>query len=277
MQARPKILVILVFSLLCLSVIFAYGQTNNLKYLTSQQSALGSNTTVLSGIYGVFGNPGAISVSEANLSLIANSEQRFFLGSLNSTSIAGIKRIGSYDHVGLSFGSFGIDEYQERRITLSYSRKIAANTSLGVTSNFYQKEIEEYGSESDFDFSLGIHSKVSEKVSIGIAAFNVFSEPSQGYLRQNTEIAIGILYDLSDKVNWIIELKSDFTDTTVFSTGIAYQIIQPLNLQIGMNTLDNGVALGIRYNFNSKVKVHGSMRSNQNLGVSPGLSILFEN
>ena len=275
MNARPKILFILVSILWMLMNSRIAAQTNNIKYLTSTQSALGSNLTSLKGIYGLFGNPGSISASDVKFSLLASSEQRFLLGSLNSTSIGALKKIGSHDYLGLTFGSFGIDEYKEQRFALSYSRKIAATTSLGVTTNYYLQSIEEYGTESDFDLIIGVHTHLSENVALGLTAFNIMSNESEGYLRENTEFGVGIEYALSEKVQCYLEYRSDFSDHAVFSTGIAYQIINRMNLQVGMNTQDNGISLGLSYGFNHKVQINASSRSTQNLGTSPGLSILY--
>ncbi len=276
MLTWPKYLDILLF-LICFSgATFLSSQTNAIKYQSSNQSALGSNMSSLKGVFGTLGNPGNIAQSNTSFSFLATSEQRFFLGSLNSTSIASIKKIGAYDYLGVSFGSFGIDAYKERRFSVSYSRMVAQNISIGSTAHYYLKSIQEYRSENDFDINIGLNSELSDNLELGIVVYNILSNQNKGYLREHTEMATGISYLISQKVNWLLEFRTNFSDHTSFSTGISYQIIDHINLQIGTNSLDNGISVGISYKLNDQWSMNASSRSNQNLGVSPGLSLLYE-
>ena len=277
MLSRPKHLVILVFIIILSNAGSSSAQTNTIKYLSSFQSALGSNLSLIPGVYGALCNPGTIANTDENYAVLATTEQRFFLGSLNSTSLATIKKIGEYDYLGLSLGSFGIDEFKEQRLTLSYSKKIAENVSIGSTASYYTKSIEEYGSESDFDLNIGFMSKIKDDLELGAALYNIFSNENKGYLRENTEMVAGLRYLLSDKVKWLLEIRSDFKGYNVFSTGLSYQVVDQFNLQLGMNTLDSGISIGLSYSISSSLEMNASSRSNLNLGISPGLSIKYSN
>ncbi len=251
------------------------AQSNGIKYMSSLQSALGTNTSVLKGINSLLGNPGAIAETNDEFAIMASTEQRFFLSSLNSTNIGVIKRIGSEDYIGVSIGFFGINEYQEKRFSLSYSRKIGPNTYIGCTANYYQLAIDEYGSQSDVDLNIGLKSRITKHISVGVAAYNIFSSPDHGYLRMHTNISTGIQYTISNKVDWLLEIRTDFENYSAFSTGINYHIIDSLNIQLGMNTIDNGIALGFSYNINNKMRIAAASRSNQNLGISPSFTLIY--
>jgi len=216
--AQPKIILLLLLTLSLTSQTLR-SQTNDIKYLSAYQSAMGSNTIMVSG------------------------------------------------------SNFGIDEYQERRFALSYSRLLSDKLVIGSTASYFRNSIDEYGSQNDFQIDFGFIARISSDVILGLYVSNVLPSEELGYLRDITELTVGGRYNLSDQVTWLIEVESDLSDYFNFSSGISYQIIERLDFMIGMNTRDKGLSIGLTYNVNNSTRITGANRATQNLGNSPGLSI----
>ena len=253
----------------------SFSQDNAIKYLSTYQSALGSNTTVLSGINALHGNPASTADEERSYVLTINTEQRYLLSSLNSSFIGGIFRIGSHDYMGVSYANFGIDEFQEQKIGLSYSRKIAKRLFIGTNANYYNFRIEEYGNRSSFDMSIGVKSSLGKSINFGLVAENVIPASAKSASRNNTTISAGIQYKLSEKVLFVIESKTDFSEFTSWSFGIHYDIINELSILAGINGIERGPSFGLNYKINPNFLITGAIRSSQNLGTTPSLGITY--
>lgn len=273
-MAQPKIITL--FLLLSIGLLQSItAQTHHIKYLSAYQSAMGSNTSVVQGAKGITGNPAGLFQPTEDFSIMVSTEQRYFLGSLNSTSLAGLKSLSDLDCIAIGISNFGIDEFQERRYTLGYSRLLSENLVIGATANYYQFQIEEYDNQNDLDINLGFIALISKNMTLGVHLANILPDASRDYLREDIEISAGLNYELSNDLNWLLELKSDTKDYVYFSTGIQYAILDDIHFMIGFNTWDKGLSVGLSYNFNKNLSLIGSNRSTQNLGNSPSLSLEY--
>ena len=258
---------ILLFALFSIGSISAQVSIN--KFLSSYQSAIGGNSTMLSGIYSIQGNPAGIADSKKSFSLIINSEQRYFLSSLNSSFIGAIRKLGSHDFTAFSVANFGIAEYKEQKYSISYSRKIAENTFIGSSFNFYNFRIDQYGNRTWWNVDVGMKSSISKFLIVGFFIRNVLPHP----LLNNTDdaplFAFGIQYILSEKVFLVSELQKPSNHSLFISFGLNYNLLENLSLQAGTNNSDFGSSFGFIYKINSTLHFSGGLRSNQYLGLSP--------
>lgn len=252
-----------------------YGQIYANKYTSGLQSALGSNTTTLTDIHAIQTNPGAIGDTDASLAILANTEQRYFLSSLNSTFIAGVMQISDHDYAGLSYANFGIKEYQEQKLTGAYSKQIGRATYIGTSVDFYNFRIEEYGSKKDVNINVGLKTQLHPDLDLGIVFSNILPTEEYSTFQNNTALAMGIQYRLSDIAFVVIEGKSDFDHTHYGSLGVNYQILEELEIQAGVNSLEQGFSFGLLYQLMDTFHLSASMRSNQNLGITPSIGLIY--
>lgn len=246
------------------------------KYLSSHQSSLGGNTTLLSGVYSFQGNPAGLADNDDRLSLIANTEQRFFLSSLNSSFVGAIAQIGAYDYVAISAANFGIEEYKEQKFSTAYSRRIGEKTFIGSTFNLFNFQIQEYGSKAWFNLDIGIKTAVSKVFLVGVVVENLFPDRLTDNSDQPLRVAVGIQYILSNKVFVVSEARKASDDKISFSFGINYSVLNNLSFQAGINGLESGPTFGFLYKIKEDLHFSGGIRSGQNLGLTPNIGLVLK-
>ncbi len=271
-----KVVHCLTILLFTLNSVCVHAQFGIKKYLSSHQSSLGGNTTLLSGVYSFQGNPAGLADNDDRLSLIANTEQRFFLSSLNSSFVGAIAQIGAYDFVGISAANFGIEEYKEQKFSTAYSRRIGEKTFIGSTFNLFNFQIQEYGSKAWFNLDIGIKTAISKVVHIGVVAENLFPDRLTDNSDHPLGVAVGIQYILSDKVFIVSEARKALDDKISFSFGINYNVLNNLSLQAGINGLESGPTFGFLYKIKEDLHFSGGIRSSQNLGLTPNIGLVLK-
>lgn len=253
------------------------GQISISKFLPAYSSILGSTMALNQGIYGLVANPSGIARSQNGLSLIVSSEQRHSFAALNA-SYAGLTfKLNNTDHLGISFGNFGIDEYKEQLFSLNYAKQIGPSSFIGARVNSSRFRIEGYGSTQKLNLDLGFQTRVISQLDVGIFAQNLFPNSFNNNDRDQLSLCVGLQYTPSDKVFLRTESTwSAFYDRVHFGIGLHYRALDKLGFSVGFNTLDSGPSAGLIYQPSDKIEICGGFSNNQTLGVSPTLSFVFK-
>jgi hypothetical protein len=195
--------------------------------------ALGGCKTTLSHEWSALSNP-AGTASSLKLSVAALYETRYSLPEL-STRAAAITIPSRWGVVSVLYSSFGFDVFHTDRYGLAYARKFGQKVSAGFQFNYWNEFQQQAGYHSTFLADAGLIFHPSEKLTLGVHAFN----PSRATLNySNTETSI----------------------PTSFSTGFSWQAIKHTRIYFETALNQNAktdVMTALETNFQQKVKLRG--------------------
>ncbi len=256
--------------LICFTV---YGQVGYIGSTTAKSESMGGADLTLKGIYSLFGNPGGL----------ADLERLQFLGNSSNHFLTDINRIGfgvatpSLSGVfGLQAGQFGMKEYKEQFIGLSYGRKLFDKLNIGLKFNFLNTSILEYENQTSFHFGLGIQSKLNREIIIGAFLYSPANLDFQDDFENQTLFKIGGSWSPSKKLMIAAELEKDLTFPVRFNAGLEYAFAEKLESRIGIRTEPVIFSFGLGINFLNNFNFDTALSYHQILGFSPSFSIIFQ-
>lgn len=267
-----KSLFILAFSLVTLELSAQLGTT---PILGAKSLSMGNTGAAAEGIQSIyFGSAGLGTIEKYALQISA--EQRFTLSDLSLVSAAVGVRTGRFGVLGLFLSNYGLDEYKEQKLGLSYATKIASSISIGAQWSWNTIRIEEYGSTGFMGIDLGIITYLSEQVSVGFHIAN----PVKINVVENENTArllnLGLKYQISEKVYLLSDIRHISDIGSSLHVGLDYRVIDVLNLRAGMDTGASSFHFGVAVNLSEHGNVEAGFSNHQYLGATPGISLGYE-
>jgi hypothetical protein len=108
-------------------------------------------------------------LSGGNVSLF--SQNQFLLKELCTVSLSGYYNIKG-NTVALTTSHFGYSKYGIFTISAGYARVFAQRVSFAMQVHYLLHHVETYPQQSSFTFDLSLYGKISQKVGIGVSAYN---------------------------------------------------------------------------------------------------------
>ncbi len=240
----------------------------------ARSAAMGNASATTSQLSSLFGNQAGLTDLK-NFGAMAAAEQRFLLSELN-TLAAGFALPTSSGTFGLTFQTFGFDEFRQQKLGLAYARRLWKALSLGAQFDYFQTKIPEYGSHGALTFELGIQAKISDELLLGVHFFN----PAQAELVENERLAsvfnFGLRYFPSEKANLVLELEKHLDFPVRLKGGVEYQAAKPLWLRAGFGTNPATFHFGVGLALKSNLKMDAASSFHQVLGLTPSFSAQWE-
>ncbi len=220
---------------------------------TANQAALAQSTITAVGVYG---------------------EKRFLLSSANLYSAVAVfpTKQGNF---GLQCDYFGFKNYNESQIGIAYGRSLGSKLDIGIKFNYYGFRIPAYGNSSAINFELGAIAHLSEKLNMGIHAYN----PIGGKLSKtdNEKLSsiykFGIGYEASETFLISAEIIKVEDQPVNVDVGVQYNLIKEFFVRAGTSTetANSYIGAGISWR-NFRLDITGSYH--QQLGFTPGLMMI---
>lgn len=236
----------------------------------------GFTNTTETGVQSLLGNQSGLKSIE-NFGGILNSEQRFGISELNVISIGLAKRIDEYGVIGLMIGSFGLDALKQQTVVLNYSREMTKLWDLSVAFDVFRIDAAEFGSTNKFSFQIGSLFNVSEKLKIGLHIKNPFSSDIDESTNYGGVYSLGLTYEFDEKVSLSTQLTKVNGASINFRNGLSYQLHEKVDFNIGFATNPSTVHFGVGINLSDAFRLDGSFYRHESLGLSPALSVSYEN
>ncbi|MES3018056.1 MAG: hypothetical protein V4721_09765 [Bacteroidota bacterium] len=237
--------------------------------------AMGSGGTAVSGIWGLHKNPAGI--SGADRAKLAIAYERHFLDAEVNTKTA-LFILPVQDNVlGLSFNTYGFDEYREQQAGLFFAKKFGDSFRLGAGLKYHQLSIFQYGSAKAYTVEIGFQLKLTSNVTIASNIVNPnrsrYNDLSNSSLP--VKISIGTACRLSDRIYIIGDIEKILNQPLDAMTGIEYNIINWFSLRGGIsaNPFKQYAGFGLDYN---KIQIDLAVASHPRLGYSPQISLGYE-
>ncbi|MCL2245994.1 MAG: hypothetical protein FWC10_02655 [Lentimicrobiaceae bacterium] len=100
-----------------------------------------------------------------------SSQNQFLLKELCTTTLSGVYTIKA-NSVALTVSHFGYSKYGIFTLSSGYARVFAKRVSFGLQAHYLLHHAESYPKKSSFTFDLSLYGQISQKVGIGVSAYN---------------------------------------------------------------------------------------------------------
>lgn len=179
---------------------------------------------------------------------------------------------------GLSVASFGYSAYSETKAGLSYGQRFGDKFSMGVQINYLNTSLnQDYGTRNSLTAAVGIISRLSDELSIGVHVYNPTRSKLAEYDNEKipTVMKLGLDYRFSEKVMVAIETEKDMNYDALVRAGIEYHITDIFYLRGGISTNPTLSSFGFGLQMkNFKMDISSSFH--QTLGITPGISLIYQ-
>ncbi len=236
-------------------------------------ASMGGVGAAFEDVHSVFSNQaGMAEVDALGFSLLA--EQRFLLNAIRTVSAGGVLPVKN-SRLGLALNYYGTDAYNEQRISLAYARKLMENFSIGAALDFLNTNIPEYGSKGVMTFELGLMARFSPQLNMGVHVFNPLNVELIEGEKLPSILKMGLKYSPSEKVDIFGEVSKDIDFDIRTHWGVEYEVIEDLNLRLGVATQPVEITFGAGYQLGNGLKIDVGSRYHEVLGISPSVGIVF--
>jgi hypothetical protein len=204
------------------------------------------------------------------------SEEKFMVKELTIHQLA-LNFPTHSGNFGLSGCYFGFTDYNESKFGLAYARNLGSQLALGVQFNFQSLKIPGYGNSSAIDFEIGTVIHLTEQLNAGVHLYN----PIGGKFGKDRQEKIppvysaGLGFEASEKFVATITFDKPGGELLNVTAGFEYKILQQVLLRFGISSASSSCFFGVGYQL-KKVILHATSSCDQQLGISPGLSLIYE-
>ncbi len=213
-------------------------------------------------------------IATENLTFQASAGRLWGAVNVFSTSVS--KKINRYNAVGLSIKHVGDRDLNNQIIGLSYARKIFKSWSLSLQADLLSYQSLSFGNRYLATVELGSMFQASEKLRVGFHVFNPFGQALSDTDDVPAILRLGVLYQLSDKIELVSEVEQQWVLGYDLKAGISYELIDNLHIRSGFSSRGSQIYFGMSYGF-GKFAVHGATSVHPTLGITPAGEISFEN
>lgn len=236
------------FLFLCF-LIWAFGtiqaQTDPLSQAHGARSqGMGNTRVYLPDSWTYFNNIGALDrLEESQIS--AGFDHRFGLQELSTADLAlGWKN--DFGTIGLGVSRFGGKLFNQQLIGLGFSNTLGI-VSLGAKIDWFQTQIEGFGSGSAMVFSLGGVAELGPDFFLGANFSNLNRAKLSHYSEQRlpTSIQMGIAYLPGESLKILAEIEKDIELDPVFKAGIEYPLREWIFLRTGISSNPSRLSFGL--------------------------------
>jgi hypothetical protein len=216
----------------------------------AKQIALSHSDVALAiDAYALFNNPAGLAQQNWRELSIYYSPSPFGISKLANGSAVYHEptKLGSF---AIAYTSYGFNLYKENSIFVSYSKMIFSNFFCGITLNYKNISIQNYGNDNTLTLLLGGLAYLTNNLRIGFTLDNITRSTFGGDDNQIPIIFdIGLSYNLIDELSINIALQKEIDMNSSIRVGVDYQIIQYLNLRIGTMNEPSSFSAGIGINY----------------------------
>lgn len=213
----------------------------------ARSQGMGNTKIFLPDAWTYFNNIGALDrIRETQVS--AGFDSRFGISDLNTVDLTlGWKN--EFGTIGLGISRFGGKLFNQQLLGVGFSNTLGI-VSLGAKVDWFQTQIEGFGTGNAIIFSFGGVAELGPKFFLGAN----FSNLNRAKLSQNNEqrlptaVQMGFCYLPTETVRLLAEIEKDIALNPVFKTGLEYQLRNWVYLRTGIssNPARMSFGLGIR-------------------------------
>lgn len=216
----------------------------------------------------------------SNVSLIPSNQNRVsfygfrYVGLSEITDVSTVvsmqSKIGT---VAAGIHRYGFELFNETRMLIAVKQSFDHFHAGASISYYHISQGGSYGSAGALGIHLGLAAKISERVWMGARATNI-NQPSYGRSEEllPRELAIGISYEISEKLLLTSDLVKDVLFPVSVRAGLEFELIRNLFARAGMTTEPETFTFGFGYQAGS-FQANFGLQQHRFLGLSPAVDI----
>ncbi len=213
-----------------------------------RNQSLGNIRVFDNSAFAHFNNPGALASYKVN-QLAGGYDNRFGLAELSTINIAGAMSFGP-GVLGFGIARSGGKLFNQQTLGISYSNQLGI-VSIGGKLEWFQTQIEGFGTGNSAIFSLGGIADLSPTFSLGatISNLNRAKLGRNSTQRIPTGISLGLSYHPSTQLNFYAEVEKDILINPVYKIGLEYELHEWIELRTGVNSNPGRLFFGLGINY----------------------------
>ncbi len=200
------------------------------------------NAVLLTGASSQFANPAGILSAHKTWDFGLTVHQRYH-SDIRSISGVASRSFGKYG-IGFGVSRYGIDEFNESQLSLSFARQLGKDTYLGLQSHVYQFRIEGLGQKSEFDMSLGFWHESNDRWTFSVYLLNPYLRTRDNIDRPG-KIDLGAGLTISAQLKLFSSVSKPWGETVSFRPGIQYTPVEELSAIVAYNTSPESMNFGL--------------------------------
>lgn len=227
----------IVFLSFYLGIMFSvFPQTDPLTQVHgARNQGIGNQRVHLPTTWSFFNNIGALDRIEES-GIAVGYDHRFGLQELSTLDlITAVKN--KHGTFGIGISRFGGKLFNQQTIGLGYSQTLGIS-SLGLKMEYFQSQMEGFGSGGSLVFSLGGITELSPNLFLGANISNInrakISKESVSYLP--TLVQLGLHYLPTESLSLLVEIEKDIQQAPQIKAGLEYRLREWIFLRSGINT-----------------------------------------
>lgn len=241
----------------------------------ASNQALGNIRVHHSNVWSIFNNVGALDRISNSEILGVGFDHRYGLKELTTLNLAGAFR-SQKGTFGIGISRFGGKLFNQQTFNLGYSNTLGI-ASIGIKAEWFQTQIENFGSAGSLLISLGGVAELSPNLFLGAHISNInrgkISRDSES--RLPTAVQMGLEYRPLESLNLFFEVEKDIQIQPITKVGIAYTLQEFLVLRSGVNTNPSRLFFGLGV-LPGKIQFDYSYGQNSALGSTHHLSLGYK-
>tara|TARA_R110002020_G_scaffold205694_2_gene410367 strand:+ start:221 stop:1042 length:822 start_codon:yes stop_codon:yes gene_type:complete len=220
-----------------------------------------------------FNNPGGLAKLEFS-TIATGYDNRFGIKELSTVDLVGAWKVKT-GTLGVGVTRYGGKLFNQQSLGVAFANQLGI-ISIGGKLEWFQTQIESFGTGNSLIFSLGGMAELSPTVSIGASISNLnrskISKDSE--TRLPTGVSLGIFYSPIPQLQLHLEVEKDIQIKPIFKAGFEYGIRDWIFLRSGINSNPSRLFFGIGLK-SDRFSVDYAYGQNQALGSTNHVSLGF--
>lgn len=252
-----------------------FSQTDPLTQAHGARSqGMGNLKVNIQDAWTIFNNIGALDrITSSQISV--GVDQRYGIKDLSTFDLAAALK-SNFGSFGLSISRFGGKLFNQQMLGLGFSQKLGI-ASFGIKMDWYQTQVQDFGTANSFIFSLGGVADLGPKVQIGAYFSNLNSSKISRNSddRHATTINLGLSYFPIAALQIHSEVEKDILYPPNVKVGIEYGIHNWVFLRTGINSMPSSLTFGVGIN-PGKFNLDYGLGQNNQLGSVHHISFGYQ-
>lgn len=261
-------------SFLFLLPVKSFAQTDPLTQVHgAHNQSIGNIRVFGSTAWSYFNNPGVLANLETD-QLVIGYDHRYGLKELNTYDLAASLR-SNFGTFGFGITRFGGKLFNQQSLGIAFANQLGI-VSFGGKVEWFQTQVEGFGSGNSLIFSLGGIAELGPKLNFGATIGNLTRSRlgKNSDQRLPTGISLGLAYTPIDQLQFFAEIEKDIQISPIYKFGMEYKIKEWISLRTGINSNPAKIFFGLGLN-HERLGIDFGYGQNNPLGSTSHLSLSY--
>jgi len=246
--------------------------SQNFESSGARSQALGNATGANISFWNITNNPSTTAFLDKT-SLGIDVKNNFMVKELSSATIAMLLPTSNFGNFSFYLRRFGYSTFNENKIAISFSKKLAESTSASIqlSDNIQNIKGTEYQStEHEIGFNIGVFTKLNNNLHLA-SYYNYQKNITDTDNKNIQQLALAISWFPIDNLNVMLEVSKQTNTDISLRGGIEYKILERISARVGLSSVPFNVSVGLGINFKD-LNIDISFANHQYLGGTSDIS-----